>query len=527
MSGEGTLPLRKDGQIETRPLHVEEWLETLPYADFQRCGQLLHETMAASNKLSLKPGIREELLALYDRPYRYYLQAQIRTGAQHTLTSMETMQQQLRLMKLMAGDLAHMAQHVVNDTHNARSLWGSKLPLQATDQAINYLSQALIFNYLEYAPTPAKVWQQLHSLYRFAESLGKLQTPIKRADGSLSSIGHSYMRIALTEIVDPYHLPFGGIWEIYDQVDDWLEQSGLEPLHEPDCVEGLFVIDLASDSAPIPCNRFDTAQASDNLRLLDARPLQTRAQQCLELIQQQRDDIELRLSTNYRRLLTAQMVQNWHQPLKRSFPRKDAKGSLPLACGLKPIHFHMNGGHDLLEQINNSAVSAVDGMHVDDGANDTVNQTTSNYALEQWNLLNKSPDGCALSRELRPLCNIRVGDLIGLRLAETDSGSHWRLGIVRWLMIESGQHYKIGVQLLGRDSEPVALWTNGRDERPQRAFRISDSQQTSLLTARGMLQPEQRVKVRGPSEPESASLRIIGLVEEVAAFEQFSAASPS
>lgn len=524
--GEGTLPLRKDGQIETRPMHVEEWLETLPYADFQRAGRLLHEAITASNQVSMKPGTRQALLALYDRPYRYYLQAQIRAGAQHTLTSMETMEQQLRLMKQMAGDLACAAQLVINDNKNNKSIWGSKPPLQAMQQAMAYLSQSLIFSFLEYAPTPAGVWKQLHGLYRVAENLDKLQTPLPMEGGGRTTIGRSYCRIALTEAVDPYHLPFGGIWEIYEQVDDWLAQAApiLSPFRPAANPGGLFVIDLDSDSPALPCNRFEAGTAGTGHRLLDARMLQARAKESLEQLLQNHEHPDLRLSANYRRLLLGQMARAWNLPPKRYFPRSEVSGVLPVSCGLRPTHYHMNSGRDLLQQLGGAEPAGADGLEVEDGVEARVNQTTSNYTLEQWNLLNKSRGGCALSREQRPLYTVRVGDLIGLCLAETDHGGYWRLGIIRWLMIDKGRHYHIGVQLLGRDSEPVALRLNGINREPQRAFRINHGQEISLLTARGLLKPDQTVEVHGSDGVES--LQTSQLIEEMAGFEHFSVSPP-
>ena len=96
------LPSRKTSsgmQMETRPLHIEEWLDKLPYIDFEKTGQLLFEAIQATNKESIKPSVRLELVELYHRPYQYYLDLQIKTGTQHTLQSISTMQAQLEILK--------------------------------------------------------------------------------------------------------------------------------------------------------------------------------------------------------------------------------------------------------------------------------------------------------------------------------------------------------------------------------------------------------------------------------------------
>ena len=90
------LPLRSSStgeQIETRPLYIEEWLDSLPYVDIKKTSQLLFEATRATNEQkSLNSSVRLELVELYNRPYQYYIDSQIKAGAQHTLQSIETMQ---------------------------------------------------------------------------------------------------------------------------------------------------------------------------------------------------------------------------------------------------------------------------------------------------------------------------------------------------------------------------------------------------------------------------------------------------
>ena len=51
------LPLKKSAQgseIETRPLYIEEWLDSLPYIDFKKTSSLLNEALVATNKIEIK-----------------------------------------------------------------------------------------------------------------------------------------------------------------------------------------------------------------------------------------------------------------------------------------------------------------------------------------------------------------------------------------------------------------------------------------------------------------------------------------
>jgi len=201
-------------EIETRPMYVVEWLDSLPYIDFQNTSRLMREAIDATNQVSMKFPQRLELISLYNRPYQYYLDSQIRAGAHHTLQSIQTMQDQLENMKHLAVGLARGSRRAVDEALSHKSLWGqNKFPLQAILMAMNYISHALIFSFLEYAPIPKNVWHELNFLYQFAEGINQHKTPIKPFSISKKvvpvSIEHAYKQIVLASLADPNHLPFG------------------------------------------------------------------------------------------------------------------------------------------------------------------------------------------------------------------------------------------------------------------------------------------------------------------------------
>lgn len=511
------LPLRRDGQLDTRPMQVEEWLEALPYTDFERTSNLLHQAISAGSRQTLKPATRQQLLELYDQPYRYYLHAQINTGARHTQTSMEAMQQQLRAMRQLAIDLAEMTQHLIDAVDNNRSLWGRRPPVAAVTQAIGYWSQTMIFSFLEYRATPAGIWQRLHRLYQFAESLELQQQRVTLADGRSTSINNEYCRILLTEAVDPYHLPFGAIWEIYEQVDAWLADNPqtLQDYRSYTGPGGLFIVALDSDTAAIPANRFKPA-ANTHYRLLDAGPLHDSAGTLLAQLAQGQHINDLKLSQHYQRLLLEQMSRAWNLPPRRHLPRAETQGELGLSSGLAATHIRISG-RDLLAPHNHSP--RVAGLQVDgEMPSGPATQATTPGTMDTWQLLNKSAGGCALSKT-RPQTSVRVGDLAGLRLMATDSGDFWRLGIIRWLMVDEHDTYRMGLQLLGGESQPVILYCR-TDGEPQRGFYLDCQGESSIIAPRGLLRPQQGIEMR--LENDLQTLRILQRIEQLATCERFS-----
>lgn len=525
------LPLRKNGEIETRPLHVEEWLETLPYTDFQQTVAVLQSALAATHKLGMKPGTRLELLELYHRPYQYYLNLQIKAGAQLSSRQMETLQQQLQLMKQFAATLAMTARKALDESANRKTMWGqNKLPLSLVQHAITYLSHALIFTYLEYARPPRNVWKQLHSLYKFSADLGQHNQHVPLPEGGSATIEQTYSKIVLTQTVDPYHLPFGAIWEIYQQLGDWVEQTHIQPLQNTGSIQpdSRFVLDLASDMAPLPLAKFNTDKTSPEHYLLDASRLAALAGRHQNALENSQTNPELKLSSHSARSLLAHMTRAWGTPPKRYLPREDIQGLIQMTYGLNPTHFHINGGRDLLQQVNKPQQSvSADGLDVD-GEDHLlhIESTSSNYATEQWEMVNQSAGGFALRKTSKPAQTVRVGELVGVRVT-TGTEKHWCLGVIRWLMANTDQPgYQLGIQIIAQKAEPVAvraLQGSQADTQYQRAFLLKQSGDHTLVTGRGLYTKARSLELaRGEKRHSLTSGR---LLETAAGFEQFNIAS--
>ena len=104
------LPVKKSAQgaeIETRPIYIEEWLDSLSYIDFKKTSSLLNEALIATNKADIKSSTRLELVELYHRPYQYYVASQMNTGAQHTLQTIDAMGSQVSQLKQIAVSLSY------------------------------------------------------------------------------------------------------------------------------------------------------------------------------------------------------------------------------------------------------------------------------------------------------------------------------------------------------------------------------------------------------------------------------------
>ena len=525
-----SIPKRKTGageEVETRPLYVEEWLDSLPYVDFKKTSRLLHEATRATNTQPVKAATRFELVQLYNRPYQYYVESQIKTGAQHTLQSIETMQEQVEILKLIAVNLAFACKLSVDESQKQKTLWRqSKPPLEALLAALHYLSHALIFSFLEYAPVPKNVWRELHFVYDFAEGLGQhnavLLPPGGKTGTDTISIAAAYKRIVMASLADPHHLPFGAIWEIYEQLGAWVQHVEVTRFLQPGNPGGCFVVNLDSDNRPIPLTKFDAPTGNDKLRLIDAGALGGVIEEQLERLQAgQNLGPASKLSPYFAQSVLGHMQRTWGLPPNRYHPREPGEGSLELTCGLNAVYYFLNTGHEFAPVIPGSG-----GEEAEAAGSASEVTPTSNYVVESWNLVDQGPGGFAVIKKEKPHYTVRVGDLISIGHAPGSTGlREWTLGIIRWLMVHQKNAYRIGVQTIPGSVTPVAVRAVGgssHDSLFRRALLLTDRQRQgsqSMITERGLYQDGRALELLYNGRV----LRTTGgaLIESAVGFEHF------
>jgi cyclic-di-GMP-binding protein len=503
------LPTRKTSngnEIETRPLYIEEWLDSLPYIDFNKTSALLYEALVATNKATIKSATRIELVELYNRPYQYYVESQIKAGAQHTLQTIDAMQSQVSRMKQIAVALSFTCKIAFDTALNKKTLWKqSKPPVEAMLMSMNYLSHALVFSFLEYAPVPKNVWQQLNFIYDFAESIGchKKTYSIPGANNKNvnTSIDHNYKKIIMASLVDPHHLPFGAIWEIYDQLDTWAEYTQINPMRFVSNTTGHFVLDLKTDDKPMPLAKFNPDNSNENNRLLDSTPLENLIQKQIDLLQMgQQIDKSIVLSPFYAKSLLSHMLKAWGLPPKRYFPRKAKSGHLNIVTGVSAIYYCLNNGNAFT-----SNIAADENDEIDVSEDLTVTETPSqiNYIPESWRVVDQGSGGYAIIRDDKPKKAIRVGDLVGINNGIEEN--HWSIGVVRWLMVSKGIH-KVGLQIISKTAEPIALCalTGSQADRELRPAFIMDnnSKQRSIIAEKGLYMANREMEIKNGDKKE-------------------------
>ena len=524
-------PLRqsRDGQvIETRPLHVEEWLDSLPYIDFNKTSRILEEATRLTNQQKLKPAVRLELVEMYSRPYLYYVESQIRTGAQQTLQSIESLQPQVDVLRRIAVNLAYAARLAAEDALKKKSLWGkARPPLQAMLFSMNYLSHALVFSYQNYSPIPKNVWRQLHFIYDFASDLERQNATLALPAGDTRhrnmSIAQAYKRILLAALADPYHLPYGAIWEIYEQLFNWTEYTDLVTFRKVPDPAGCFIVNLDSDSSPIPYNKFNVSRGGDRYRLLDATSLNRHIDGVLASWNGKPPAEMPALSPYYARLILNHLSRAWSLPPKRAEQRVESSGSLALACGVDTASFLFNSEKEVRLPAGTSEAEEI--IAGEPPADDEGEVTpVRGPRIEHWEQIDQGTGGLALMKKDKPSVPVRVGELVTL-MPERDNTDGWSVGVIRWLMAYQSGAFRLGIQVLSGTVMPAAVraHSGSRQDRRYRQCLLlpsrEDSGSDTVIAAKGLYAEGRQLELLAGGE--QRRVRAGRLLEGTVAFEWF------
>jgi len=515
--------------IDTRPPDVEDWLNTLPYVDFERTSMLILEAISATNHVNLKPAIRLDLVALYNRPYQYYVDTQIKLGSQHTLQSIDLMVRQIAVLSKITANLANACKLIARDSAGQKTLWGRIKPFQvALHQAIHYLSHGLIFSYLQYAPVPEKFWLEINKLYKHAELAGLSDAELRLPEGfggsRIQTIGAAYKRIALISLLDPYHLPFGAIWEIYNQLERWSAYSRMVPYQPGLERNGAFAVDIDSAARPVPMEHFDDHTLRETHRIIVVRELETEINSRLELLKKGgKAEPDTCISPHIAKLVLTQMAQSMGTPPRRSSPRILNQGSVQLIFGLNAIYFHINGAKEF---VSTTAQDETEHFLTDSLFARPPSETKPpQYATELWNLLDMGPEGFSVDSAVAQGNLVRVGDLVAIRRENSGAGqnSNWSLGVIRWMMIVEGKRHRLGIQSIAAEVMPAALraLSGGVAEATYRRAIVADDSlsqgENHIITSPGIYQTKRELElvVQDRTLPASA----VSLVESSINFE--------
>ncbi len=508
-----------DAEVETRAVYVEEWIEALPYANPAVMVRQLLESVSKLNRCPLKPAIRLALMELYAHPYQYLMERQEQSDVAPSVAAFEKHRADSDAARLVAMEMGYGYKLVLAATVGRKGLFGkSKELATALQRAVLFLSFSLMHCYDEYLPAPSNLWRELCELYLYASRSRLGEQPVsagKLRDVFQHSVAHTYKRMLLTSLVDPYHLTQGSIWKVFDTLGNYCDLAKLAPSQTLDKESGVFVVEPGRDQRPITYADTKGTGLSDEALVLDANPLIGRLQ---EVIKKSRaHDLDKRVLGRITRALGL--------PPKRHTPRERVGGKLELVSGLSAIH-HFLGGADGAPRVAPPAVSRGedDSIEIGDTAGEALSLSGPAYKTEAWELADKGPGGIGVLHGARPAIPIGVGQLLGIRFG-SGRRSHWSVGVVRWLHIAHKDHYHAGVQVLAKAAQAVWIRTGDSGDEAGEGVaalvlpKLDSAKGSSVVAPGGTFTTGAMLSVQTPHE--RVTIRAGSLTESTESYDRF------
>lgn len=448
-------PQEQSHALDLRPKQVQDWLASLPMANFLEAANMLAERLGALNRhKELGEDLRLKLLESY------------RVAIYQLLPTLEEKYSGLPLpLPEKSRQLAHLARQLYIEL-----AYGYKIVLLAfiekrvskqmpmvVQRAIEALAGILIVCYQTYAPTPAGIWSEIHLLFISAAQQNIQDEQIIDNETGMASeatINLTYKQALLLALADPYRLMQGEVTRVMAYLRQFAHHAHLQPLMKTENPVGFFVVRLDGDKPPraISQNISETDARTDILlntielaRVLHQQVLKLEAGESprnLQLPDSAKDP-------GYHDLLR-RLIRHWGIAPKRSFNRMRKSAITEIFSGLRAIHYFLNGERNYTA----SEVAEDTGITLQFANSPIDKASMQTFSCSRWLMLNESAGGLGLSSDPTTPAPVRVGDLIGMRPEKSEDIS---LGVIRWVHSQGANRVELGAQMLSPNALPIAL----------------------------------------------------------------------
>ncbi len=497
---------------ELRPEYLEQWLEALPFADFEHASSRILKALILTNRSKLKASVQLELMGQYLRPLHYLMEPRVGELPQPTAELMHQRQHELMVLQDIAGELAAGSHLAVNEILMKKTRWLlSSPPTQGMVMTMHLLGLVMFLSYHRYENPDRRLWRELNDLYLGAQRLKIEAAPARLPELEelpARSVQHCFLRALALSLLNPHAMPYGALWPMFQQLEDWIGKARLLPWQGGigGSPAGHFTFDLNGHEPPRSLALERAPVASEGLRVLDLTAVLEEVDRSLRLLEQ--GENPTRLPHHLARPLLMHAGRAWGLPPRRHFPRQPKSGRTRLVCGLTLLH-HLAGGA-VRETEAGGAIDLTD-----------TGQLThhADFHPEEWHLIDVGSGGFSVLRKEQPEAMLRVGDLIGIQPLSADR--QWQVGAVRWLMVQRDGEHRLGIQFLGRLQEPVDLRPHGSDVPARHALLLSPhaGRSSTLITEKGLYQPGRQFELF--STGRRRVVQAGELVESTAVFDLF------
>lgn len=501
--------------VETRVEQVSSWLKQLTGAPIAEAASQMCKALAALNRHTMDAASRMELLEIYRAAIDNLLPAM---KTQFVIVPLPLPEKNRRIAELnrqLYVELGYGYKIVLLETVKHPSAI-------IVQRAISSLGQILAICYETYAPVPAGVWLEIHLLYRFAAQHGLLDKPVEEGAATVS-VGFSYKQALLLAVVDPYHLMQGEVIRILDYIGRFAQLTQLQTEAQIGDAGGLFLVRLDGDTPPKPLPKTLNRVDGESAVLFNTLGLAAQLSQQLGGLEAGIFPFDLLLPDAAReqpyRNLMRRLLKHWGVSSKRHFKRKHYQAGVDICVGIRAIHYYLNGEQIYGAGGEGEAASGEGELDFSPAKHGKNAQLFSS----QWNIVNESAGGMALTQVSNIPSLLRAGEIVGIRAA---GSLIWHIAVVRWVKSGETNRLDLGIQLIAPSAAAIAIKpaSGGAVSPFATALLLPEipllKQPPCVVVARGGCQ-EQQAYLMEQSGGAVSTITATKLVESTVAFERF------
>ncbi len=435
---------------EFRTQKINDFLEDLKVESPADVALHIQDKLVILNRQKISPNHRLQALESYRPQLIHTAQSLSNNFVNSTLPLQDTAKASALAVESLWLELGYGYKLTLIDLQNQRFKLGvDKNSAQAIQRAMHAIAEYALVYYQTYITPPSHIWSDLHQLYSCAVQLGIQSVSIQDSNkvageinintpvGLATSIENSYKHTILMSLAEPQHLTQQDIRLVANYLAHHIRLATTSAVSFLSNTSGAFVINLNSNKSP----------ASYRKQKNEPNPLTDILLQTINLVRAIHKDLEQlqdhqlpkngsipkhAVRNDYIQLLTY-LIKNWGITQKRVFNRSDKNGDIDLVVGINALH--LVAGEMSVDTIptHKQPLSNLSPFY--------FAQVTSS----RWKILNISATGISIRRHHSAEKNIRIGELIGVKLKNE---YRWSVGVVRWASCGTRERLDIGVQLI-------------------------------------------------------------------------------
>ncbi len=454
-----------DPTLELDEKRLKQWLASLPVLN---TGESLRKVLAALEPLNeqrLDSDRRLRLLSLYQASIKRLYDAAEPVRLRQQSLSRRQRQEAVDNVERLCLAVANGFKIVIREMH-AKGVQDSDRFGQVLRWAVQQLSAALLHSFRFYRPEPPFVFLELNQLYRLARHHGLHGTAGARdSDAAGHSLAAIFQAACLLSVADPFSLEEGQAEEYFRALLKVADGVRIIPGNSWQGIpEGLFYIDLQSDSRPRHCVLLESPVSGDDPHIMDARKALQKMHRALAAL-----PIDRRSQRAETGLLKALLPEVSARDKRRSERHGDGRW-VELVVGLEAI----------CEWIQ-------------------ARQRGSRPEAARWQVKDASDEGYALVWDESAASLLQVGDLLCLVADSEKEQQAFQLLVVRRVQDEREQGTELGVEKLVGAPNPVQVVCDEAS---------ADSYQALFLPSSGAAGSVARLVAPTPVYQENRSLLI-------------------